>query len=158
MSESPSIDVNTAAQADDPSLITVAFATTDGEHVNQHFGSAQRFIVYGLSPSASKLITQRTFEREAQDGNEDKLVTKLSWLRGCDVIVCAQVGQSAARQLLSAGTQPIAVDGRPEIGAVIAQLQSDIVEAKAAWLKRLLKTKKQATSEVDDLLDEEWTE
>jgi nitrogen fixation protein NifX len=141
-------------------FVTVAFATSDEVHVNEHFGSAEHFLVYAVSSSDAKPISVKSFNREAQDGNEDKLKVKLSWLQGGDVVVCAQVGNSAAQQLLRGGTQPIAVNDDPEISAVLEQLQKDM-SSNAAWTRRLKKTRPSPVSSSPQAglsLDEAWQE
>lgn len=140
-------------------LVTVAFATTDDIHVDQHFGSAERFVVYAISATEVTPVSVKSFRREAQDGNEDKLKVKLDWLAGGDVMVCAQVGQSAAQQLLRSGTQPIAVNDHPRISEVLTQLQTDL-GSNVAWTRRLRKNHKSPSANPPTSLspDEAWQE
>jgi nitrogen fixation protein NifX len=137
-------------------VTTVAFATADGEHINEHFGSARQFVVHALSASTDALVTTKVFPPEAQDGNEDKLKTKLAWLKDYDVMVCAQVGQSAAQQLLRHGVQPIAVEGDPSIRQVVDKLQSEIASG-AAWTRRVHKPAR-ATDQLAELAAGDWNE
>jgi len=143
------------------SQITVVFASSDGALVDQHFGSARHFVVCSVTTENHAIMTTHSFAKEAQDGNEDKLVGKIQWLKstGADVLVCAQVGGSAARQILAAGTQPIAVDGRPPVNDVIEQLQSDLHNPETAWVKRVAKNRGDAAPErLEALLEDDWSE
>jgi nitrogen fixation protein NifX len=137
-------------------LTKVAFATADGQLVNEHFGSARKFVVHALSATSDSVLSTKEFAEEAQDGNEDKLKVKLAWLEGCDVVVCAQVGQSAAKQLLRHGIQPIAVDGDPAIAAVVDKLQSELSNG-AAWTRRLKKAAQPADN-FAELVAGDWNE
>ena len=95
-------------------LLKVAFATTDLRRVDQHFGSARAFAVYGVGPEQSTLVEVLQFGGQLQRGNEDKLQAKLEALQGCAVVYCQAVGSSAIRQLLSLGVQPVRVsEGAP---------------------------------------------
>ena len=60
-------------ESDDNTFLRVAFATTDGKIVDQHFGSAQSFAIYGVNPERTQLMTVSEFGALEQDGNEDKL-------------------------------------------------------------------------------------
>jgi nitrogen fixation protein NifX len=136
-------------------LTTVAFATSDGLHVNQHFGSARQFVVHALSATTASELSTQGFAAEAEDGNEDKLKTKLSWLKDYDAMVCAQVGQSAAQQLLRQGVQPIAVNGAPLISEVITKLQSELANG-AAWTRRIHKATQ--SDNLTELAAGDWNE
>lgn len=144
----------------DALAIKVAVATKSDECVDQHFGSARQFVVKLVSADRIVTASTKAFPKEAQDGNEDKLVAKLDWLReeGVDAVVCVQVGQSAARQLLAAGTQPLAMAERPLVADALAQLQRDMAAENVAWLTRLLKKKRGASARIDGWLDDEWDE
>lgn len=146
---------NRSTESQDP-FTKVAFATSDGEHVNQHFGSARQFRVYSLSAESASELSGQAFAAQAEDGNEDKLVVKLAWLKDYDAVVCAQVGQSAAQQLLRQGVQPIAVSGAPLISEVILKLQSEIASG-AAWTRRIRKPAR-ATSQLAELAAGDWNE
>ncbi len=153
----PIASQNAFSDAASEDLLTVALATSDDKSVNQHFGSAKRFVIFGLSRDERRPLGERAFADAVQDGNEDKLVDKLQWLKGCDVVVCAQVGQSAAKQLLSGGTRPIVVRGGAAIAEVLAELQKELVEQKAAWLNQIMRRKGAASKErLYDMLDDDW--
>ena len=50
--------------------LKIAFATTDMETVNQHFGSAKSFAVYAVDMEDSQLLEAAQFGELNQDGNE----------------------------------------------------------------------------------------
>ena len=154
------IAVNCVADAveGDSSLI-VAFASQEGDMVDQHFGSAQAFYVYKVSVEDKDLITSQHFGYEKKDGNEDKLKPKLAWLQGSDVVYCGSIGGSATRQLVTLGITPIQVKGGPDIDELLDSLQTQLRGVPEFWLANILKKKqKQAAGEerfdIDD--DESW--
>ena len=154
------IAVNCVADAveGDSSLI-VAFASQEGDMVDQHFGSAQAFYVYKVSVEDKDLITSQHFGYEKKDGNEDKLKPKLTWLQGSDVVYCGSIGGSATRQLVTLGITPIQVKGGPDIDELLDSLQTQLRGVPEFWLANILKKKqKQAAGEerfdIDD--DESW--
>lgn len=145
--------------AGDKCHLVVAFASMDGDMVDQHFGSAQSFYVYDVRPDSAELITNKGFGIEKKDGNEDKLKPKLKWLAGSDVVYCGSVGGSATRQLVSLGITPIQVKGGPDVEELIEALQEQLNGEAEFWLANLLKRKQKGDPQEDRFAlmdDEDW--
>ena len=144
-------------EADDGSLL-VAFASMDGEMVDQHFGSAQAFYLYAISADAADMIASQSFGIEKKDGNEDKLKPKLAWLAGADIVYCGSVGGSATRQLLALGVHPVQVKGGPDVEELIEELQAQLQGKPEAWLEKLIQRKQKDDSDdrFDAMDDEGW--
>lgn len=143
----------------DEKMLMVAFATSDGECVNQHFGSSQGFHVYGLNGDAATLMATKAFPKEKKDGNEDKLKPKLAWLHGSDLVYCGSIGGSATKQLIMLGVNPIQVKGGPEIEELIEELQKELTGTLSPMLDRVLKKKSGKKDDRFDEMDEEgWSE
>jgi nitrogen fixation protein NifX len=153
-------EVNSVADvAAEENLLKVAFATSDGECVNQHFGSAQGFHVFGVSGSEATLLATKSFPKEKKDGNEDKLKPKLAWLHGCDLVYCGSVGGSATKQLIMLGANPIVVKGGPEIEEIIEELQQELNGTLSPMLERIIRQKTgKSDNRFDEMEDEGWEE
>jgi nitrogen fixation protein NifX len=151
-------EVNCVADvAADESLLRVAFATSDGECVNQHFGSAQGFHVFGVSGNQAQLMATKSFPKELKDGNEDKLKPKLAWLHGCDLVYCGSVGGSATKQLIMLGAHPLVVKGGPDIEEIIEELQGELNGDLSPMLERVIRQKTgKSDNRFDDMEDEGW--
>jgi nitrogen fixation protein NifX len=145
--------------AADANMLMVAFATSDGECVNQHFGSARGFHVFGIDGNGASLLATKTYPKEKKDGNEDKLKPKLAWLHGCDLVYCGSVGGSATKQLVMLGAHPVVVKGGPEIEEIIEELQEELNGDLSPMLARVLKQKTEKSDDrFDDMEDEGWSE
>jgi nitrogen fixation protein NifX len=143
----------------DNNLLMVAFASSDGEGVNQHFGSSQGFEVYGVSKDDASLLASKSFPKEKKDGNEDKLKPKLTFLQGADLVYCGSVGGSATKQLIMLGAHPIVVKGGPEIEEIIAELQAELNGDLSPMLERVIRQKQGKSEErFSDMEDEGWDE
>jgi nitrogen fixation protein NifX len=122
--------------------IKVAFATSDLKTVNQHFGSAQTFAFYAVNPERGELLEVTEFGKLEQDGNEDKLGTKVALLEGCAAVYCQAIGASAVRQLVAKGVQPVKVQEGSAIAELVADLQAELVAGPSSWLaKAIARTK-----------------
>ncbi len=140
-------------------LLKVAFATSDREAVNQHFGSAKSFAIYGVGVDESRLLTVTEFGDLAQDGNEDKLAVKLEMLQECIAVYCRACGASAVRQLLALGVQPVKVSEGAQIAPLISALQQELKEGPSSWLAKALKRNQSAELDRFDAMESEgWLE
>jgi nitrogen fixation protein NifX len=140
-----------------PVLLKVAFATTDRETVNQHFGSAKSIAIYGVNQHDASLQTVTEFGELEQDGNENKLAVKIASLEDCIAVYCRACGASAVRQLLSIGVQPIKVSEGAPIVALISELQQELREGPGHWLAKALQ-RNTTTDRFDAMESEGWME
>jgi nitrogen fixation protein NifB len=97
-----------AAPAEAPPA-RVAVATRGGGLVNQHFGHAEEFLVYEVSPRGARLLGVRRVERYCRggDGEEEALPATLRALEGCAAVLVARIGRCPSGQLAAAGIAPV---------------------------------------------------
>lgn len=128
-------------------VIKVAFASTDRSRVNQHFGAAEGFAVYEITPDNATLVGVAEFAEEAMDGNEDKLGAKVDFLEGCAAVYVMAIGASAIKKLLAKGVQPIRVDEVDAIDDLLLEISKAMTEGGVAWIDRALAAQAKAKSE-----------
>lgn len=139
--------------------LKVAFATSDMQHVNQHFGAAKGFAIYALSQERICLLEAVAFEQaqteprpqsqseaaaagplqDATGRNEDKLAEKIAALDGCIAVYSQAVGASAIGRLQAKGIQPLkAAPGTP-VSELLNDLQQQMKQGRDSWLTRALR-------------------
>ncbi|WP_262964011.1 nitrogen fixation protein NifX [Methylobacter psychrophilus] len=139
--------------------IKVAFATTDMETVNQHFGSAKSFAVYAVDRNNSELLEAAQFGELNQDGNEDKLSVKIDLLKGCAAVYCQAIGGSAINQLILKNIQPVKVHENSKIKDLIIDLQNEIKAGPSNWLAKAINLHKSPDPDrFKKMEDEGWDE
>ncbi len=139
--------------------LKVAFASTDMKHVNQHFGSAESFVVYAVSPEQSKLYEVVQFGALAQDGDEDKLISKMSALKGCIAVYSQAAGASAIRQLKMLGIQSVKVSSGADISDLLLSIQSELCNGPGSWLARAIESQKETDPKrFDEMEADGWHE
>jgi nitrogen fixation protein NifX len=139
--------------------IKVAFATTDMETVNQHFGSAKSFAVYAVDRENSELLEAAQFGELNQDGNEDKLSVKIDLLKGCAAVYCQAIGGSAINQLILKNIQPVKVHENSKIKDLIIDLQNEIKAGPSNWLAKAINLHKSPDPDrFKKMEDEGWDE
>ena len=139
--------------------LKIAFATTDMETVNQHFGSAKSFAVYAVDMENAQLLEAAQFGELSQDGNEDKLSVKIELLDGCAAVYCQAIGGSAINQLIAKNIQPVKVHEGGRINDLIADLQNEMKAGPSSWLAKAINQHKSPDPErFDKMEDEGWDE
>ena len=136
--------------------IRVAFATTDRERVNQHFGAAEAFAIYDVEPGRANLVGFGEFATEAMDGNEDKLAAKISFLEGCQAVYVLAVGASAIKQLMARGIQPIRVGDVDAVSELLEELSAAMRNGGVAWVDKAMAAQKRSDDRFADMADEGW--
>ncbi len=139
--------------------LKIAFATTDMETVNQHFGSAKSFAVYAVDMEEAHMLEAAEFGVLNQDGNEDKLSVKMDLLDGCAAVYCQAVGGSAINQLIARGIQPVKVHEGSKIKDLIFDLQNEMKAGPSSWLAKAINQNKGPDPErFNKMADEGWDE
>ncbi len=117
-------------------MLKVAFATTDRLRVNQHFGAAEAFAIYEVTPDKATLVGIGEFAEEAMDGNEDKLIAKVDFLEGCAAVYVMAIGASAIKKLMAKGIQPIRVNEVDAVDDLLGEISKAMHEGGVAWVDR----------------------
>lgn len=128
----------------------VAFATTDGVTVDEHFGRAGQFAIYEFNPEATDFafLEMRTFSEgrdtaiEQSRGNEaehERLVqSKVEKLADCRLIFIEQIGGPSAARLSRKGIMPLKVKDVLLIQENLAKLSETIRSNPPMWLRKAL--------------------
>lgn len=128
-------------------VLKVAFASTDRTRVNQHFGAAEGFAIFEVTPEKATLVGVAEFAEEAMDGNEDKLGAKVDFLDGCAAVYVMAIGASAIKKLMAKGVQPIRVDEVDAIDDLLLDISKAMTEGGVAWIDRAIAAQTKAKSE-----------
>ena len=94
----------------------IAVASKDGKEINQHFGHAERFLIYDVDGGEAKLVDEKKVERycsyEVDHPLRDHLLKAIAdALAGCRAVVCAQIGQGPQMEMERLGLDVFAADG-----------------------------------------------
>lgn len=138
-------------------MIKVAFASTDRLRVNQHFGAAEAFAIYEVTPEKATLVGIGEFAEEAMDGNEDKLLAKVDFLEGCAAVYVMAVGASAIKKLMAKGIQPIRTAEVDAVDELLAEISQAMTEGGVAWVDRAMAAQvKKSADRFASMEEEGW--
>jgi nitrogen fixation protein NifX len=139
-------------------VIKVAFASTDRLRVNQHFGAAEGFAIYEVTPDKATLVGVGEFAEESMDGNEDKLIAKVDFLEGCAAVYVMAIGASAIKKLMAKGIQPIRINEVDAVDDLLVEISKAMTEGGVAWIDRAVaaQTKAKAEDRFANMEEEGW--
>ncbi|MDP1524592.1 MAG: dinitrogenase iron-molybdenum cofactor biosynthesis protein [Rhodocyclaceae bacterium] len=153
-SELPPLDIY--AEGDMPGSIRVACASNSAELIDGHFGSCERFLIYQVSPTETRLIAVRpTLEAEHA---EDKNLARAEIIKDCQVAYFQSIGGPAAAKVVRAGVHPVKLN--PKVGAgktareILADLQQAI-KSPPPWLAKVMGVESAALAVYRELVEAE---
>ena len=131
----------------------VAFATTDGINVDEHFGRAGKFAVYELTEKEYRFVELRKFAEGRDTGieatkdmgqiHESMVEKKIDRLADCKIIYLTEIGGPSAARLAKKGIMPIKVK---EIVSIKESLDKLLITAQTSpppWFKKALNDTRQ---------------
>ncbi len=109
--------------------LRVAFASTDGAYIDQHFGSARYFQVYDITGETYSMVETRTTPGSCHGHCDGGFENLLEALRDCDAIFVIRIGESAAAFMVGQGKRVFEAAGPVDL--IIEQLiQSKLLESE----------------------------
>lgn len=115
--------------------IRVAVANNRGENLDGHFGSAERFLIYQVSPTAVKLIDARS-TLEA-DQAEDRNAARSLLIADCQIAYVQSIGGPAAAKVVRAGVHPVKKPTGGPAREALAELQGRLT-SPPPWLAQIM--------------------
>ena len=93
----------------------VAVVSTDGIHVDEHFGKAERFLIYNTDDLATLVADRVTETLSVGDPDHlfdaDKFNRIASLLKDCAKVYSTKIGEKPAKELSALGIEPVVYSG-----------------------------------------------
>lgn len=126
----------------------VAFATTDGINVDEHFGRCGRFVIYEFTKDGFARAGERIFS-EGRDGavestkglgreHDDAVEAKVEALSDCRIIYVTNIGGPTAARLSRRGIMPLKVKETVGIDESVRKLMDTIKGSPPPWLRKFI--------------------
>ncbi|THJ75266.1 MULTISPECIES: nitrogen fixation protein NifX [Frankia] len=119
-------------------MLKIAFATSDGTAVDQHFGWCRRFDVYEVGPEGSHLLETRLLEA-ASDDEQDKIESRLAAVTDCAILNIADIGGTAAAKVVKAKIHPVKVAKGASVSDLLTRYVATLAGSPPPWLRKVLK-------------------
>ncbi len=121
--------------------LRIAFATSDLQTINAHFGWASCFLVYDLSKTGFFKVGKVEFSDRINDKEcnpENKHFEKINALQTCHIIYSQSIGGPAAARLTQQKIHPLVVKNSPPITKILNDLKQVLNGALPPWVRRLV--------------------
>jgi nitrogen fixation protein NifX len=127
----------------------VAFATTAGTTIDEHFGRAGTFAVYDITPEAVEFLELRRVAdgeldievvstRGMGELHDDAVSKKIEKLEDVRIIYFTEIGGPSAAKLVRRGIMPLKAEPSTGIADVAERLADQMRTRPAPWMRRAL--------------------
>ncbi len=115
----------------------VAFTSSDGKQVDEHFGMCSHFQVWEVGPDRAEFVERVSAITRAED-EEDKIAARASAVAGCAIVYTVQIGGPAAAKLVARRIHPMKTGGEAPIADLVAKLQEVLRGKPPPWLRKAM--------------------
>ncbi|MRR12159.1 nitrogen fixation protein NifX [bacterium] len=127
----------------------VAFASTRGSTVDEHFGRASAFAIYDITPLGADFIelrrvaegdldTEVVVTRGMGDLHDAAIAGKIEKLDDCKIVYFTEIGGPSAAKLVRRGIMPLKTEPATSIDDLAERLVSTIRTNPAPWMRKAL--------------------
>ncbi len=120
----------------------IAFTSSDGRTIDQHFGQASEYCVWEVGPDRAEFLTkvgpQVTAGAHPALDEEDRTTARASAVAGCAIVCTVQIGGPAAAKLVARKIHPMKTGAEVPIAEVISRLQEVLRGSPPPWLRKAM--------------------
>lgn len=116
--------------------MNIAFASSTGEKVDQHFGWSKQFYLYEINKESAALLKVVDSSQEPEE-EVAKLNYKIGTIEDADIMYCTQIGPKASKMVQASGIHPVRVAEGESISDAITNLQGMLADQPPMWLLRI---------------------
>lgn len=115
----------------------VAFTSSTGERIDQHFAQCQSFHIWEIGPDTAQPVTTVSAVTPAGD-EEDRVTARANAISGCAIVYTMQIGGPAAAKLVARRIHPMKTSAETAISEVVGKLQEVLRGNPPPWLRKAM--------------------
>ncbi|GLI38704.1 nitrogen fixation protein NifX [Geobacter hydrogenophilus] len=115
----------------------VAFTSTTGEMIDEHFGMAKNFQIWEIGPEASSFLETVTIGAHGDD-EEDKIAARAAVLGECAIVYTMAIGGPAAAKLVALKIHPMKTNSPVSLPDTVSRLQEVLKGNPPPWLRKAM--------------------
>ena len=124
----------------------IAFTSSDGRIVDEHFGRASTFQVWEVGPDRAELIGKVSALTTAED-EEDRIAARASAIADCTIVYTMAIGGPAAAKLVSRRIHPMKTGVEVPVCELVERLQEVLRGRPPPWLRKAMGKAEPAASD-----------
>ena len=115
----------------------VAFTSSNGEMVDQHFGMASAFCVWDITGDEARFVAK--VESMSPEGDEeDRISARADAIADCTIVYTMQIGGPAAAKLVARRIHPMKTNTAVPVAEIVDKLQGVLRGNPPPWLRKAL--------------------
>jgi nitrogen fixation protein NifX len=126
----------------------IAFTTSTGEIIDQHFGQCQSFHVWEVGPDEAFFLEALSVGEHGGD-EEDRIAARAKVLSDCAIVYTMQIGGPAAAKLVALKIHPMKTNSEVSLKETVERFQEVLRGNPPPWLRKAM-NKGASTSFLDD--------
>ena len=116
----------------------IAFTSTDGRIVDEHFGKATHFQVWEVGPDRAEAVGTVSALTAAAEDEEDRLTARASAIADCAIVYTVAIGGPAAAKLIARRIHPMKTNAEVPVAEVVERLQGVLRGRPPPWLRKAM--------------------
>lgn len=126
----------------------IAFTSTTGEMIDQHFGQCRSFQIWEVGPQEAS-FQETVSVGETGGDEEDRIAARAQLLSDCAIVYTMQIGGPAAAKLVARKIHPMKTNSEVSLKETVERLQEVLRNNPPPWLRKAM-NKDQAASFTED--------
>ena len=115
----------------------VAFTSSDGRTIDEHFGTARDFWIWEVGPGTATAVGKVSALAMSGD-EEDRIAARAGAIADCAIVWTVQIGGPAAAKLVARRIHPMKCAAEVPIAEVVAKLQRVLEGNPPPWLRKAM--------------------
>jgi len=127
----------------------VAFASSRGTTVDEHFGRAGAFAIYDVTPTGGEFLelrrvseddldTEVVVTRGMGDLHDAAIAAKIDKLADCKIVYFTEIGGPSAAKLVRRAIMPLKAETATSIEGLVEKLVETMRTNPAPWMRKAL--------------------
>ena len=115
----------------------IAFTTSTGEIIDQHFGQCQSFHIWEVGPDEAHFLKAVSVGEDGTD-EEDRIAARAKLLTDCTIVYTMQIGGPAAAKLVAQKIHPMKTNAEVNLKATVERFQEALRGNPPPWLRKAM--------------------
>ena len=115
----------------------VAFTSTTGEMIDEHFGQSTGFQVWEIGPDEARFLTRVGAVTTSGD-EDDRIAARAGAIADCAIVYTMQIGGPAAAKLVSKKIHPMKTGTEVPVAEIVGKLQEVLRGNPPPWLRKAM--------------------
>lgn len=115
----------------------IAFTSTTGEMIDQHFGMTDSFCIWEVGPEEAHFLETVQVGKSGDD-EEDKIASRVAVLTDCAIVYTMQIGGPAAAKVVANKIHPMKTGKETSVAEIVEKLQEVLRGNPPPWLRKAM--------------------